>query len=71
MSIVKTAIMTFINFATYLGTAKAALMVALWFALTALYKKAPAELAKHKDTSKLANFLLFDFKVKKCPSLYY
>ena len=70
MSIVKAAIMTFIEFAQYLGTAKAALMVACWFALTAIYKKAPAELAKHKDKSKLANFFLFDFKSKKCPNLY-
>lgn len=70
MNLIKTAIMTFIYFTQYMGIVRALIMVALWFTLWAVYKRAPAELAKHKDTSKLANFFLYDFKSKKCPNLY-
>lgn len=61
----------FIDFATYLGTGKAALMVVAYFLGDALIKKLPAELEHSaEEGNKLANFLLYDFTLKRCPIIY-
>lgn len=61
----------FLDFATYWGILRAFLFVATYFLGEAIIKKLPAELdeAAHNG-NKLANFLLFDFKTKKCPVIY-
>lgn len=61
----------FIDFATYLGTGKAALMVVAYFLGDALIKKLPAALEQAAENgNKLANFLLYDFALKRCPVVY-
>lgn len=61
----------FLSFSQYLGTTKAFIMVFAFFLGDFIIKKAPAALeARQKEGSKLANFLLFDFRSKKCPRVY-
>lgn len=61
----------FVDFAQYLGTSRAVLMVVAYFLGDFLLKKLPAALElRQKEGSKLANFLLFDFRSKKCPNVY-
>lgn len=59
----------FVDFAQYLGTPKAALMVVAYFLGDFLFKNLPIVLdreAKQKR-NKLSNFLLYDFQKKRCP----
>lgn len=59
----------FVDFAQYLGTSKAALMVAAYFLGDFLLKKLPSVLdeSARQNGNKLSNFLLYDFQLKKCP----
>lgn len=61
----------FLDFSQYLGTTKACIMVFAFFLGDFVIKKAPAALElRQREGSKLANFLLFDFKSKHCPTIY-
>ena len=61
----------FLDFAQYLGTVRAVLMVVAYFLGDFILKKAPAALeVKQLEGSKLANFLLYDFHKRKCPRIY-
>lgn len=59
----------FVDFAQYLGTPKAALMVATYFLGDFLLKKLPSVLdeSARQNGNKLSNFLLYDFQLKRCP----
>lgn len=59
----------FVDFAKYLGTSKAALMVAAYFLGDFLFKKLPPVLdeSARQNGNKLSNFLLYDFQRKRCP----
>lgn len=58
----------FVDFAQYLGTPKAALMVAAYFLGDFLLKKLPSVLDESAQSgNKLSNFLLYDFQLKRCP----
>ena len=61
----------FVDFAQYLGTPKAALMVAAYFLGDFLLKKLPSVLDESAQSgNKLANFLLYDFCTKRCPVIF-
>lgn len=61
----------FIDFATYLGTSRAVIMVVAYFFGDFVLKKAPAALEQQaREGNKLVNFFLFDFRTKKCPITY-
>lgn len=61
----------FVDFAQYLGTPKAALMVAAYFLGDFLLKKLPPVLDESAQSgNKLANFLLYDFRTKRCPVIF-
>ena len=59
----------FVDFAQYLGTPKAALMVVAYFLGDFLLKKLPSVLDEsvRQNGNKLSNFLLYDFQLKRCP----
>lgn len=59
----------FVDFAQYLGTPKAALMVVAYFLGDFLLKKLPPVLdeSARQNGNKLSNFLLYDFQLKRCP----
>lgn len=59
----------FVDFAQYLGTPKAALMVAAYFLGDFLLKKLPSVLdeSARQNGNKFSNFLLYDFQLKRCP----
>lgn len=59
----------FVDFAQYLGTPKAALMVVAYFLGDFLLKKLPSVLdeSARQNGNKLSNFLLYDFQLKRCP----
>lgn len=62
---------TFIDFANYLGTSKAVIMVVAYFLGDALIKKLPAELEHSaEEGNKLANFLCLNLRTGKCPVVY-
>lgn len=61
----------FLDFAQYLGTSRAVLMVVAYFLGDFIMKKAPAALeVRQLEGSKLANFLLLDLRTGKCPNFY-
>lgn len=61
----------FIDFATYFGTKRAVLFVVTYFLGDAIIKKLPAMLEHSaEEGNKLANFLLYDFTLKRCPITY-
>ncbi len=59
----------FVDFAQYLGTPKAALMVAAYFLGDFLLKRLPIVLDRSakQNRNKFSNFLLYDFQRKRCP----
>lgn len=59
----------FVSFAQYLGTPKAALMVAVYFLGDFLLKNLPIVLDRSakQNRNKFSNFLLYDFQRKRCP----
>lgn len=59
----------FVDFAQYLGTPKAALMVSAFFLGDFLLKKLPSVLdeSARQNGNKFSNFLLYDFQLKRCP----
>ena len=59
----------FVDFAQYLGTPKAALMVVAYFLGDFLLKKLPSVLdeSARQNGNKFSNFLLYDFQLKRCP----
>ena len=62
----------FVDFAQYLGTPKAALMVAAYFLGDFLLKKLPPVLdeSARQNCNKFSNFLLYDFRTKRCPVIF-
>lgn len=61
----------FFDFAQYLGTSRAVLMVVAYFFGDFILKKAPAALElRQREGSKLANFFLLDLRTGKCPNFY-
>ena len=62
---------TFIDFANYLGTSKAVIMVVAYFLGDTIIKKAPVALEKAaEEGNKLANFLCLNLRDGKCPVVY-
>ncbi len=62
----------FVSFAQYLGTPKAALMVAVYFLGDFLLKNLPIVLDRSakQNRNKFSNFLLYDFRTKRCPIIF-
>ena len=61
----------FVSFAQYLGTIKALIMVVAFYGGDFILKKLPAVLDESAQSgNKLANFLLYDFRTKRCPVIF-